>query len=434
MNCLTSLSPESARELMRLRQVPEQYSYPQLFLDGLTDIGPAVAGELAKNPDYLSLVGITTLSDEAAEALAKTSGRLRLLRLNNASPRALAMLKARGLQLVMPLQMYSPLEQFTWGLTGWLQGLLLASLVVMIACVTRSFYLTRSLSRARELTLAVRRQAKRAALALLAASGLFSGWCVFLTTNVLRESRGVYANPRASWPPEEFFPLDWCLLGLLIAILAASAYTRYVYIKLKNTPALWGMTSLLPSNLSRGERVGKASGARVIAEYAVMFVVFGVLAGYAFMFVLFGGTVLMQIPHLWAYRELAIVRVCAAGFGLVPVFLGGLMLWGLWGLWSRNGRCFNAYSDHFRVAFSQMRPEPEQRPVFRFGGMLIPWSAVESYSWKPDHLELTVRPGRPHNRISEKWLVSGVVPPEQRQTAHEFLSARIPGLELNSHT
>ena len=53
--------------------------------------------------------------------------------------------------------------------------------------------------------------------------------------------------------------------------------------------------------------------------------------------------------------------------------------------------------------------------------------AVESFSWRPDHLELTVRPGRPHNRISEKWLVSGVVPPKQWQTAHEFLSARIPG-------
>ena len=441
---LTSLSAEAARELMRLRQIPEQYSYPSLSLNGLTTISPEVATELAKNPDYLSLVGITTLSDEAAEALsrheggmdlgvtalsdvaaealAKTSGRLRLLRLNNASPRALAMLKARGLQLVMPLQMYSPLEQFTWGLTGWLQGLLLASLVVMIACVTRSFYLTRSLSRARELTLAVRRQAKRAALALLAASGLFSGWCVFLTTNVLRESRGVYANPRASWPPEEFFPLDWCLLGLLIAILAASAYTRYVYIKLKNTPALWGMTSLLPSNLSRGERVGKASGARVIAEYAVMFVVSGVLAGYAFMFVLFGGTVLIQIPHFWAYRELTIVRVCLTGFGLVPAFFGGLMLWGLWGLWSRNGRCFDAYSDHFK---GTMRPVA--RKAWVIGQSVIPWSAVESFSWKPDHLELTVRPGRPHNRISEKWLVSGVVPPEQREAVHAFLSARLPG-------
>lgn len=94
---------------------------------------------------------------------------------------------------------------------------------------------------------------------------------------------------------------------------------------------------------------------------------------------------------------------------------------------SRNGRSFDVYSDHFRVAFSQMRPEPEQRPRFRTGGMLIPWSAVESYSWKPDHLELTVRPGPPHNRISERWRVFGVVPPEQRETAHAFLSARMPG-------
>lgn len=79
------------------------------------------------------------------------------------------------------------------------------------------------------------------------------------------------------------------------------------------------------------------------------------------------------------------------------------------------------------VDASCMRPEPENRRAGVIGDFIIPWSAVESYSWKPDHLELTVRPGRPHNRISEKWLVSGVVPPEQRQTAHEFLSARMPG-------
>ena len=146
---LTSLSAEAARELMRLRQIPEQYSYPSLSLNGLTTISPEVATELAKNPDSLSLdgvteispesglalakhkgylclngltslsdeaakelarheggisLGVTALSDAAAKSLAINTGSLRLPHMANASPKALARLKARGLRLWMPLQ------------------------------------------------------------------------------------------------------------------------------------------------------------------------------------------------------------------------------------------------------------------------------------------------------------------------------------------
>ena len=162
MNGLASLSVEAARELMRLRQISEQYFYPSLFLDRLTAIDTEVAAELAKNPDYLSLngitglsdeaaealslhkggmsLGVTTLSDYAAEALARSSGAVQLIRLAEVSPKAIASLKARGPRLLMPLQMYSPLEQFLWGLTGWLELVIVTLLFVMACCVAISFY------------------------------------------------------------------------------------------------------------------------------------------------------------------------------------------------------------------------------------------------------------------------------------------------------
>ena len=72
-----------------------------------------------------------------------------------------------------------------------------------------------------------------------------------------------------------------------------------------------------------------------------------------------------------------------------------------------------------------MRPVAKKACVI--GQSVIPWSVVESYSWKPDHLGLRVRPGRPHSRIAEQWRVCGVVPKDQQRVAHEFLVARMPG-------
>ena len=469
---LASLSAEAARELMRLRHIPEQYSYRSLSLNGLTTISPEVATELAQNPDFLSLdglteispelaralakhkgylclngltslsdeaakelarheggmsLGVTALSDAAAKSLAINTGSLRLRRIANASPKALALLKARGLRLWMPLQMYSPLERFTWGLTGWLQVALLASLTVMIGCIAGSFYLLRRLSKATERTLATKRQVREAALPLVIGSGLFAGWCLFLSMKLLPVWRFVFAESGTSWPSESFTPLDRLLAVIFLLIISACCYCAYIVHRMrKRGLTQFIMTRFLPSSLSPGKRMVLVFIVVVWIAYAGAIVSFGVS--------LTLNTFLRQFWPSGGSTELFVFWLAYEGFGVVPIMFGALMLYPLWVRWSRHGRSFDAYSDHFMVDASCMRPEPENRRAGFIGYSIIPWSAVESYSWKPDHLELTVRPGRPHNRISEKWLVSGVVPPEQRLAAEVFLSARMPGLELNSQT
>ena len=204
-----------------------------------------------------------------------------------------------------------------------------------------------------------------------------------------------------------------CLLGLLVASLAVIAYYHYVARRLETTPPLWSMTRFPPPSVAPDRFSVKAS-------FAV-----GVIA--------LTGSILWLFVWVvcWVAMRPYGLFMLSLFIGLIqPSFLFAVCI-GLWAFmlvtfpWNtkhRRGITFAAHSDHFR---GTMRPVAKKAWVI--GQSVIPWSAVESYSWRPDHLELTVRPGRPHNRISEKWLVSGVVPPKQWQTAHEFLSARIPG-------
>ena len=94
---------------------------------------------------------------------------------------------------------------------------------------------------------------------------------------------------------------------------------------------------------------------------------------------------------------------------------------------SRLGPSFDAYADHFRVRASQMRPLPEINGAIFLGEMAIPWSQVESYSWEPDHLEITIRATSRLKKTAYRWRVCGVVPKDQQQAAHTFLAARFPG-------
>jgi mono/diheme cytochrome c family protein len=104
LNGLTSLSPETAKELARFdgwlslnglvalpKEVADalaQHKGP-LHLDGLKTIPSEAASALARHYGELSLNGVTSLSDEAAQAFAKhTGGRLYLNGVTSLSPAA----------------------------------------------------------------------------------------------------------------------------------------------------------------------------------------------------------------------------------------------------------------------------------------------------------------------------------------------------------
>jgi len=70
---------------------------PFLDLSGLTTLSDDAADALSKHEGFLTLNGLTTLSPKAAEAVARTSGWLRLHGLTVLSPEvAKALAKHRG--------------------------------------------------------------------------------------------------------------------------------------------------------------------------------------------------------------------------------------------------------------------------------------------------------------------------------------------------
>jgi hypothetical protein len=184
--------------------------------------------------------------------------------------------------------------------------------------------------------------------------------------------------------------------------------------RLRNTRPLWGMTPYFPASLTRTavlitaySLACLASGAAVL--HVVNYVHDTIVDGRFERHPLF----LYHFAELWFVFPLMLAAVT-----LMVHFVS---------IRSRRDRSFDACSDHFTVAMSQMHPSSNSKKGFRFGEGCFPWSAVESYSWKPDHLELTVRPGHSLNKIAEQWRICGVVPKDQQRVAHEFLVARMPG-------
>jgi hypothetical protein len=82
LNGLKKLTPDVAQALAG-------YSKGPLLLNGLTTLSAEAATALAQHEDSLSLNGLTTLSDEVATALAQHTGRLSLNGLTTLSPEAI---------------------------------------------------------------------------------------------------------------------------------------------------------------------------------------------------------------------------------------------------------------------------------------------------------------------------------------------------------
>ena len=90
-NEIKALTVEQAEALAKL---VGEFLVDSLSLDGLTTITPDVAEALAKHESYLSLYGLTTITPEVAEALAKFKGELSLGGLTTISPETLKILRA----------------------------------------------------------------------------------------------------------------------------------------------------------------------------------------------------------------------------------------------------------------------------------------------------------------------------------------------------
>jgi hypothetical protein len=406
-NLIQTLTVEQAEELVRKAAEGQALS-----LNGLNTLPPEVAAILATHKGAILLNGIEEMSADAERALEKHRGVLQC--------RGLRTLKSAALAEKLSIPMHTPLESFLWGINGW-NGrweapLLLSCLVVMLGCIAYLLWLATKLAKAETLTTELRQEYTRSAIPFRIAAVL---WC-FVAIDLGVWSHTIYFEQMwlrigRSRALAMCAPLDWLMLvtGLTLIDLAGNlpwALQR----RLRNTRPLWGMTPYFPASLTRTavlitaySLACLASGAAVL--HVVNYVHDTIVDGRFERHPLF----LYHFAELWFVFPLMLAAVT-----LMVHFLS---------IRSRRDRSFDAYSDHFAGAMSQMLPSSNSKNVFGFGEGYFPWSAVESFSWKPDHLELHVRPGRPHNRISEKWLVSGVVPPEQRQTAHEFLSARMPG-------
>ncbi len=91
-NEIKTLTVEQAEALLSRLELQRGFT---LFLDGLTTITPEVAEALAKYKYGLFLNGLTTITPEVAEALAKYEGEyLYLSDLTTITPEALKILRA----------------------------------------------------------------------------------------------------------------------------------------------------------------------------------------------------------------------------------------------------------------------------------------------------------------------------------------------------
>ena len=406
-NSIQTLTAEQAEELVRTAAEGQALS-----LNGLNTLPPEVAAILATHNGTILLNGIEEMSADAERALEKHPGVLQC--------RGLRTLKSAALAEKLSIPMHSPLESFLWGINGW-NGrweapLLLACLVVMLGCIAYLLWLATKLAKAKALTIGLRQEYTLSAIPFRIAAVLW--W--FVAMYLWSWSQTIYFEQMwlrigRSRTLAMCAPLDWLMLVAGLTLIGLAVNLSWTLRRLlRNTRPLWGMTPYFPASLTRTavlitaySLVCLASGAAVL--HVVNYVYDTIVDGRFERHPLF----LYHFAELWFVFPLMLAAV-----SLMVHFVS---------IRSRGDRSFDAYSDHFTGAMAQMLPSSNSKKVLGLGKGCFPWSAVESFSWKPDHLELTVRPGHSLNKIAEQWRVCGVVPKDQQRVAHEFLVARMPG-------
>jgi hypothetical protein len=390
LNGLTSLAPEVARALAG--------HGGRLSLLGLKTLSAEAARELARHQGGVSL-GIESLSDESGKAIAGVEGLL-LPHLAEVPPGALAAIKA-GPGLWMPTAMYTPLERFFWRLTGPILHLVLAAVAVIAASLMIGMALTRRLAHLDPACLLTPQRIKTPLVPTIIATSVLVGLMTFLLMKYLPRQAHFYSEQGAAFLWADYARFDLLLCGFAMGIAMSVAYLFFAVAQrsARSRPLMRPLWTMKPYIRRRGELIQD-----------LLFIPF------------FGGVVgllFASSEHFLHACEcfpagLWSVWLAVAVAHVIPWLLSAVIIW--------------------RYAKRTFMTKPDAPPTWfataegvvhtsRWAGIGIPWSDFASYAWKADHLEL-----KQAGQTNGGGVAMGfVVPPEQRQTAHEFLSARMPG-------
>lgn len=393
LNGLGDLSPEVARALARHRG--------HVSLLGLKTLSADVARALAPHQGGMSL-GLETLSDESGKIIAGAEGLL-LPHLVEATPGTLAAIKARpGLR--MPPALYTPVERFFWYSTGTFLQILLAALAAIAANLVIGVSLTRRLARLGPSILPTARHVKTAFVPTIIATSLLVGVMTFLVLKHLPQQAAVYRRQGVWFAWADYAGFDLLLCGFVAAIALSVAYyfftlARRSALSRPLVRPLWTMRPYV--------------GQPVIPDALLNALMFPLAGGFAgFQFALSGDLqrAYERLPTgPWSVR-------LAVTLALVVPWLTVAAI-----LWRAGKRAFMAEQDGpatFRAtADGIVRASRWETCV------VFPWSEFASYAWKADHLEFKKAWWTRRTGLTMRF----VVPPEQQEAAHAFLSARMPG-------
>lgn len=411
---LTEVDPEAAAAVA-------EYGDGTLSLNGLSDLAPEVARALAQHGGHLSLLGLKTLSAEVARELARHRGGMSLgierlsdesgkiiagaeglliPHLVEATPGTLAAIKARpGLR--MPPALYTPVERFFWYLTGTVLHVVLAALAAVAASLVIGVILTRRLARLDPSILLTAQQVKAALVPTIIATSLLVGSMTFLVLKYLPQQAKFYREQRDVFSWADYAGFDLLLCGFAMGITLFVAYVLFTLAR----------RSALSRPLVRPLWTMKPYLRRLETLMLELFLVClaGGIAGCLFAFSGDFQRTYARFPMgLWS------VRLAVAVALVVPWLFVAVLLW------REVKRAFMA--------------EPDGPPALlattdgivrasRWETSVAPWSDFASYAWKADHLELKKAGRTRRTAVTMRF----AVPPEQQQTAHAFLSARMPG-------
>ena len=384
-----------------------------LSLPALEELSPAAAAELAKRRGYLRLC-VKTLSAEAAVALAACRGGLRLPFLTTCPPAGLRALKAKPGLLVVPPALHTPLERFLWCLTGWTKYVVLSLLAAVVVLLTAGIMLVRHLAMDRQVSIAVvyGPGMKMAPVPMIIATSILVGLITFFGLKVLPQHFKYWDDLGEVFPVGIYRGLDLLLCGLVVAVLGSVAYVWFVRRRLTHSlQPLWSMRL----HVGAADRV--CSAAVCIA---------------------------------WLLFACCTFAMRRPGYGMLGSGMGLFVSW--WSdVLSREGGLFlpllaialplvvQSARRALRPDLAECRAYPEG--IMNAGGGFFPWEWLYAYSWKPDHLELTMTNDKTRAAIKKnphgfKFGITSrfIVPPHQREMVEAFLAERLTAANAAAKT
>ncbi len=382
----------------------------QLFLPAIKSLSPAAAAELAKRRGRVTL-GLKTLSTETALALAAGPARIRLPSLTSCPPEGLRALKAMPDLLVIPPALNTPLERFLWCLTGWFKYVVLAILAVAAALIPTSILFVRRIAMDDDESInAVYGDGiKRALVPAVIAISLLAGLTTFLGLKILPMHRKYWNDLGQEPPAVAYGGLDLTLFGLLVAGLGCLAYASFVRKRLKKSlHPIWSMR-LYPTAFSRFGDYAVCGMWLLLACVTAAEFLIGNRQGFRY-----GSGTYEGGTFVWWWTSFLISH---GGMLVLPaVTLRSFLPSARRAFWPALAEC-RAYREG----------------IVNASDRFFDWDRLRAYSWKPDHLELTMPPEKATGAAlvnnADMFMIGGVlrgvVPQQQREMVEAFLAERL---------